>query len=280
MSDPFAPAAPDSGTETFVISKTENGFKVYSPTGYTRPAIVTGIPDTPSCTCADFRVNADDPDYRCAHIDAVLERYGSPKSDPEQDEYEREERDALRQEGQAPPAPPTGNGQAAQMLLKRSVSPDGRIDSLSIEFTSPLNGDPVTAIASRADEILALQDRIARGFLAGSRRRTASSVPSGAPVMTDGAQPATMLGIGGMDGRFGRRLFLRVQVGERILRVYGGKKQLAEILLAAGQPVSIQEIREGLRLDISCRVVTAPSADGRFLNVERVLPADTRGQGA
>jgi len=271
MSDPFAPASPDSSTDTFVISKTENGFKVYSPTGRTRPATVIGVPDNPSCSCADFRVNADDPEFRCAHIEAVLARYG-PKSEREPDEAEeQEERAAIREEHPAGPTT-TGNGQPAQMLLKRSVSPDGRIDSLSIEFTCRLNSDSVTVIAGQADEILALQDRIARGFLGRGRKTMAALTRPALPSAGNGSVPATILGVGGTDGRFGRRMFLRLQVGDRVLRFYGGARQLGAALNAAGYPEAANAVAEGLRLDLPCRVVTAKSASGGFINVERVLP--------
>jgi hypothetical protein len=55
------------------------------------------------------------------------------------------------------------------MLLKRSVSPDGRIDSLSIEFTAEVGGATPTEVSARAARLLALQSAIVKGFLDGAK---------------------------------------------------------------------------------------------------------------
>src|SRR5260370_27338063 len=108
--------------ETWVISRTEEGFRVYSPSDPTKSYIVGGGPDDPTCTCPDFQHHEGDPRWRCKHILAVL---GMPAED---EPYEAEERQAVQIESRMP-----GPGLAApvrepsQMVLKRSVSPDGHI---------------------------------------------------------------------------------------------------------------------------------------------------------
>ena len=84
---------------------------------------------------------------------------------------------------------------------------------------------------------------------------------------------ARLLRIGGMDGRYGRRLFLTIQVNGDRLRFFGYKKQLAEALEAAGFPDRAKEVDENMQLDLPCRVITEPSADGKYVNVKEVLPA-------
>src|SRR5207248_1906263 len=60
---------------------------------------------------------------------------------------------------------PTSNGSAAVMTLKRSVSPDGRIDSLSVELSCPIDQVASADIKARANSMLTLQREIASGFL-------------------------------------------------------------------------------------------------------------------
>ena len=281
MTHEEAPARRDDTDEPLIIVGTRNGFRVYSPTGRTRPYYVAGIPEAPTCTCPSFKVDGDDPDFRCPHIQAVLERCGAHSQAStaidRSDDYEREERAAMRDEG----ALPAGNGHSSHMTLKRSISPDGRIDSLSIEFTAPVNGDAVKRLESRASEILGVQSRIVDQFL---ETNNASGKKNGKARREDGAEQAeagdqsgepvvaTLIDIAGMDGKWGRRLFLRIDVEGRVLRYFGNKTQLADALTESGYRDRASQVREGLKLNLPCRVVTSPSQDGRFVNVDRVLP--------
>lgn len=97
--------------------------------------------------------------------------------------------------------------------------------------------------------------------------------PARPSTQEDTSQPATIVGVGGADGRFGRRLFLRLQIGDRVLRLYGGTKALAAALSMAGYPDAAGDVVEGRRFDFPCRVVTAQSGEGGFVNVVQVLPA-------
>ena len=83
-----------------------------------------------------------------------------------------------------------------------------------------------------------------------------------------------MLGVGGLDGKWGRRLFLRFDVRGRPLRLFGAPKQLADSIAAAGFPDLAHDVAEGVRLNLPCRVLMKPSNDGRFLDIVKVLPAD------
>jgi hypothetical protein len=162
------------------------------------------------------------------------------------------------------------------MLIKRSVSPDGRIDALSVEFSCPVDQVSAKEVESRAQAILKLQSGIVEQFLngKGSRSKPGPELQGN----SDESVPARMLSVGGSDGRWGRRLFITVDANGRRLRLYGSRKHLAAQIVAAGFPNLANEVEEGLDLNIPCRVVTKPSEDGRFLNIEKVLP-EAKGRG-
>jgi hypothetical protein len=240
---------------------------VYSPANPRDVFFVTGTPDVPSCTCAEFHTNADDLPFRCAHIAAVL-----PLRDTDMSAEDGEERRAIREEGSAPEPGLAENtlSSTSQMLLKRSVSPDGRIDSLSVEFSCPVDGTPVRDIVERAGKILRLQGEIAQRFL---HPDTASS-GEGLGTNPDRAVPARLLSIGGMDGKWGRRLFIVVQLNGHTARIFGNPRQLAEHIKAAAFPELACHVVEGARLMVPCRVITRPGKDPRFVEIEQVLPAE------
>jgi len=79
-----------------------------------------------------------------------------------------EERLAIQNEGRTAPDRDQQRGPAV-MLLKRSVSPDGRIDSLSVEFTAEVDGMVVKEVADRAARLLMLQSAIRQGFPYGAK---------------------------------------------------------------------------------------------------------------
>lgn len=271
-----------AAAETFVIAKTDGGYRIHSPTGGGGPYHVN--PDAPSCTCKDFEGHRSDPEWRCKHILAVFGRYGAPANaaDPD-DEYEAAERAAIRAEAEKPDVrsvlTPKG---ATQMLIKRSVSPDGRIDSLSVEFSCPVD-TLAKDVQTRALEILGVQDRIVRGFLRrenGNARRDERPVhdldtpreeaePAPEP---NGAVAAQLLEISGMDTRKGRRLFITLKANGRTFKLFGTRRELADHLTAAGYLSWAGNVREGVRLNLPCRITTKPSRDGRFQDVDTVLP--------
>src|SRR5438874_1855368 len=133
-----------------------------------------------------------------------------------------------------------------------------------------VNEQSAGEITARAGKMLALQALIIERFLDGNS--AANDERSGAEDGADGSVPAKMLNIGGMDGKWGRRLFINVQANDQTLKLFGNGKQLAEAIIAAGFSNLAEKIAEGVQLNLPCRVVTKPSTDGRFLNIERILP--------
>lgn len=279
-------------TEPLIIAETEAGFRVHSPLSSGGPYLVTGLPDIPACTCPDFQHHADDPEWRCKHVLAVLNRRTFDAGPPPSQAEPRRARTREEKKGGAEDCTTSGDD-TARMTLKRSVSPDGRIDSLSVELSAPVEGRTADDIAAGAAAILKIQDRIVSRFLAGSagnggNGRTGSTAPRTPPPPAiqpgsgnghpshDEAVPAELVGIRGADGKWGRRLYMTVRTNGRYLRLYGSQSKLADHLTHAGYPAWAGNVREGVNLsNLPCRIVTKTSDDG-YVSVERVLPAGSR----
>jgi hypothetical protein len=264
--------------ETLVIAEIDEGFTVYSPGEPKNIYRVTGTPESPQCTCPDFQFHAQDPAWRCKHILAVQHHFGAGNGTEPDPSSEAEERRAIQEESRpsrkrkATATSNTAANGAAQMVLKRSVSPDGRIDSLSVEFSCLVEAIPGEEIKTKATKILGLQSEIVASFL--SPNGKAESQPRAVEEKSP-AVPARLVNVAGMDTKWGRRLFVNVEVNGQTLKLFGKKTQLAEHLLAAGFAEVAQHVAEGLTLNLPCRVTTEPSADGKYTNVAKVLPAET-----
>lgn len=288
-----------AATEPLVIQRVEEGFRVYAATEPKTRYLVSGPSEALCCTCPDFQFHEGDPDWQCKHIVAVAPALAAPATAAfAPDPYETEERRAIQEEGSDPSATPrrrkaavratngTSNG-PAQMLLKRSVSPDGRIDSLSVEFSTPLDHLASTEIRTRAEEMIGLQSEIVSRFLQngapnnGHAPRTVQTPAAGTRTLqsvatgtSSSAVPARLVNVAGMDGKWGRRLFITVEVNGKTVRLFGKAEQLAAYVHAAGYHPP-EPFGEGSALDISCLVVTKPSSDGRYTDIEKVLPVDS-----
>jgi SWIM zinc finger len=259
----------NAGESPLVMVRSEDGFRVYSPANPGRSYTVSGGPEHPTCTCPEFR-HGKAGEY-CAHIAAVLNAFGRGNGAGEEDRYAREERAAIQSEGHATPAAERESGPAV-MLIKRSVSPDGRIDSLSVEFSTEVDGAAAGEVTARAGRLLALQSAIVGSFLDGAKNGNGTRPAPERHDETNGAALAEMVSIGGMDGKWGRRLFIAIQANGQSLRLFGNRGQLAEAIRTAGFPRLAERIEEGVVLRVPCRVMTKPSPDGKYLNIERLLP--------
>jgi len=258
--------------QTFVIAKTDEGYRVCSPLEPGRQYVVTGLPNQPQCTCQEFASHDGDPEWLCQHILAVLKEAppASPATAPAGD------RGAGNPPGRTARSAPAGrNGESAVMLLKRSVSPDGRIDSLSVEFSCPIGKDTPETLKERATKILALQAEIASAFLKANGNGSNHRNGNGAAANAVAAQ---LLAVASMNGRYGKRLFLNVLVNGQILKFFGSDKQLAEAVTTAGYASVADHLTDGFTLNLPCRVVTKPSQDGRYTNIDQILPAPRPGQ--
>src|SRR5581483_3814106 len=177
------------------VYKTDEGYRVRLPFDPAKSYLVTIVQGRLQCTCSDFQVKRSDPTYACRHIDAVIE-FDNEKTEPSgvEDQYDdseisnndfdeeaieawHEERALERDESHAasetqPFKPPTNRDResmivtpASRMLIKRSLSPDGRIDSVSVELDFPVDTERPDEIRWKAKSALELQTSIIREFL-------------------------------------------------------------------------------------------------------------------
>ena len=120
-------------------------------------------------------------------------------------------------------------------------------------------------------ETIKLQAQIAEEFKSGNHK--------GQPKkeQPNGAVQAKMVNIDGMPGKWGRRLFINVQVNGQTSKIFGNRKQLSERIADAGYAGFEELILEGRELGLPCKVITEPSPDGRFINIVHVMPSKTKG---
>jgi SWIM zinc finger len=263
--------------EVFIVTQAENGWRVRSPRNPSQFYLVSPTDTGLTCSCPDFQSHAaEDPGWTCKHMLAVQGREAkpSPASAAPAGTYADEERAAIQAEG----APRTANVETekpeseklpAQMVIKRSVSPDGRIDSVSVEFTTWVTGMTGQLVKNQAQRILKLQNEIVSGFLK-SNRPARPSVPQ----KTNGAAPARLIDVGSMNGQYGERYYLNVEVNGRRSRFFGTLNQIADAIAMAGRELIAEEIEPGMLLNLPCKALTERSADGRYVNVTRVLPVN------
>jgi hypothetical protein len=76
-------------------------FRVYSVANPGKSYLVSESAEAPICTCPEFQNRTLG--TRCPHIEAVLNRYGRGNGEAEADNYAREERLAIQDEGRVAP---------------------------------------------------------------------------------------------------------------------------------------------------------------------------------
>lgn len=268
-------------TDTFIIAKSDDGYRVCSPLTPATQYVVTGIPNDPQCTCADYAHPDRPPDWLCEHILAVLskvnaghEANGNGSPVPATDRGSSEPPSGTGKNGNGK-TPGGRSSKGVLMLLKRSVSPDGRIDSLSVEFTCPIGSVTTGGIKELARVIVSLQGEIAADFLKTNGKNgngNGSRPHNGNGSTPANAVPGQLLGVASMPSRWGQRLFLNVLVNGQVLKFFGSQKELAQAVKSAGYPSVADCLADGYTMNLPCRVVTKPN--GRYVNVERIYPAE------
>ena len=258
-----------SDKKSWVIARSGDEFRIYSPTApqHVETVRLDGIP---SCTCPEFGT------FRkpCIHISVVLAARGGRLAPapvvippaPAAPEASAPERRASASSDDA----------VKHMLLKRSVSPDGRIDSLSVEFALPIAKLPASEILASAARAISLQTEIVGSFR-GSNGREKESAPT--QLAPTGAVPALILGVEAMVTKWGRRLYLSFQVQGEEVRYIGSLKKLGDALVLAGYPNVVRDLVEGLRVNLPCRVTTKYTEDGKYLRIEQIFPPNRKENG-
>jgi len=272
-----------------VASKMDDGFRVHSTANPSQLYFVRWNGDRLTCTCPDFEFHAADAGWRCKHILAVEPLDDNLAELPEPPEEQSHEPAVASADAPAG-APPNGASPRRRrsakdpvapiyMIIKRSISPDGRIDSVSVEFSMPVVDLQVGEIKDRALRTLQLQRDIVSSFLrlnAGGSPETHAPGPKPHPVPVEPngeGSPvfAKMLDIGKVNGKWGDRLCIVFDLNGNRTRLFGSPKQLAAHIEAAGYRVLPENITAGLRLNIPCQVTTTRSGDGRYVNVEHIF---------
>jgi hypothetical protein len=251
--------------ERLIISLSDDGsFRVYSPANPTRSYTVSGTPEGPKCTCPDFEGHRNDPEWKCQHMMAVLNllnKSSEPAASGEKEPQPRKEEamtEAIR---------------GLEMHIKRSVSRDDKINSLSITLSYPLESDSPSEVKDNAERLIGVLSEITDQFK--QENGKASEHRSATPNSGNGSVPAQILSVGGMKGTWGgRRLFINFDVNGQTLKLFGSRHELAKYISYAGFPDLSERIGEGTILNLPCRVVTKPSADGKYVNIERVYPIE------
>lgn len=243
-----------------VVMPEQDKFRVYDARKPNITYEVGGTPDAPYCSCPEFRTNRENGGFRCGHVNAVFPHSGNghPADSP-----------ALIGDHRPTDISPM------QMSLKRSVSPDGRIDSLSVEFTGEVYGASDDEVVEQALQTTRLQTAIVNGYLGQRQTASATRARPDDPDTENSAQgePAMLMLVSGMQTRVGWRYFINVQMGENEYKLFGTRDKLAEQLRNAGLGHATGNIAKGNVLNLPCRAVTRPSDDGKYINVERLLPA-------
>jgi hypothetical protein len=256
--------------ESLVISlREEGGFRVFSPAHPTKIYTVVGDAEGVTCTCPDFQLHRADPEWQCNHIVAVknLASGEEPVSGKSEEANERRAPTPQETSGNADIESP------ARLLIKRSVSPDGRIDSLSLEVSYPIDNDTPADIKEGTQKVLGILSDIIEEFKGENGR--APEQRSALQINGNSSVSAQMMSVGGMKGKWGgRRLFLNFDVNGQTVKLFGNRNELAQYIVYAGFPNLADRIAEGTILNLPCRVVTRPSADGKYVNIERVYPIE------
>jgi len=267
--------------DVFVITAAEHGWRVRSARNPSRFYLVSATEAGLQCTCPDFQGHAaQDPTWKCKHVLAVQDHQAKTGgTDPQTERELADERAAVQAEGSAQVQPVNAEPTAAQMLIKRSISPDGRIDSISIEFAFAVFNATVSQIRDRAAKTLKLQTEIVKGFLNGAAKTNSGRRSQPQAHKDNGATFARLLDVGVTNGQYGERLYLNVAVNGRRARFFGSANEIARAISTAGERVYATAIEPGMRLNLPCLVLTKESADGRYLNVTRVLPLPRQGNG-
>jgi hypothetical protein len=287
--------------QPMVITKEETGFRVQSSSNAATSYLVAASRGILVCTCPDYERHEGEESYFCKHILAVkdfvlsqatmekqAQSNGNTKNKQEAESITHTPlQKAPNTNGTESPATRSSTISQPHMLIKRSLSPDTRIDCVSIEIDFNLADCSVSEIKAKAAQALKLQNEIAKEFLMScesSDRHAEPSLPQ-AQVLQPQVQvtpaavqpftpiPAKMLSIGVMQSQWGPRYFITLDINGKSVKLFGSQKQLAKQIAVAGYAVSVEQIQDGAQLNVPCKVTVKPSNDGRFLNVETVFPA-------
>lgn len=272
------PHLTDPGNDILVVKADDDGFQVFAPAEPDKLYRVSGSCEAPECTCPDYRWRRpDNTNGSCVHIGAVLRHLGFatiPQDEENSRATENEPRPSLSSNGSVK----IGDGSPAMMVIKRSVSPDRKIDSLSVEFTLPMTGLVPQQVHDSAMRAMTCQEDIVESFLADQVRSDDHHANGANGANGTDALPATLRDVSGMQTKWGWRYFINVEVNGRTYRLFGRRNELGEQLSKAGLGQLASQIDKGRVLNARCLAVLGDSEDGRYTNVVELRPAGRQQQ--
>lgn len=239
--------------ETLTVEPTLRGFRVSSQSQNDPEYQVVIQSNRFVCDCGHF-----DDATNCDHIRAVLQHLA----------VERQERLTKNQMPER-----SSDASPATMSLRRSISPDGKIDSLSIEFTSPVDHTSFADIVARALSMLKLQSVVTTEFLVSKKagRTTENQNGHSSQVLVANAR---MLRIGEVATKRDRPLFLEFFLEDHGARLFGTPDELAQAVADAGYSYAPQDICDGLKLDVDCQVLVKPARNPLYTEILKILPCE------
>lgn len=261
------------------LTKTDRGYQVKSgPKTYD----ISNEDDKLLCDCPDFQSHyATDPNYCCKHVLAILADF-------------EEQQSCVASTIAEPETTPTsekgkGNGTSkvplypslhavatpskqAHMLIKRSLSGDGRIDSISLEIDFGLVNDEET-VKLQALKALSLQDTIIKEFIATTHQSKEHLLEPPEVVCPTSEVPEDVLD--GIMTKVGiaqsKSYYIIVELPEgKTAKLFGNQSYLSHQIAQAGFSFPAEKIVEGVVLNIPCKVTTV--LNGKFINIDKVFP--------
>lgn len=237
------------------------------------------------CNCSDFeQKQKEDNRYYCKHIIAALAEF-----EAEQSCIGVTKADTSDQTNGKVSSPSKPNGVAkvpitfpvkqvsapstqTHMLIKRSLSSDGRIDSISVEVDFGLVDEDETVVKTQALKALRLQDNIIKEFI--GLEQVKEDLPEPPQVVTptstvpEEAVNAIMTKVGLTQSK---SFYITFELPEgKTAKLFGNQKYLSNQIAVAGFSFPAEKIIEGIVLNIPCRITTV--LNGKFINVDRVFP--------
>ncbi|HEY6807097.1 MAG TPA: hypothetical protein VI306_26200 [Pyrinomonadaceae bacterium] len=231
------------------------GYRVVDPSRPNSPYLIEEVVNRFLCGCNDFEES-----LTCQHVRAVLSYLAEEK------------RNGGNIGPQLKVASTNAEPSSATMALRRSISPDGRIDSLTIEFSTPVDNTSFRDITARALNILKLQSVVTKEFLLTAHAGRQSDRSNGHnQVVTLNAK---MIRIGDVPTKRDRPLFIEFHLEDHGARLFGTASELAQAITDAGYPYAPEEIFAGQTIDASCQVLIKSSRNPLYAEILRVLPKD------
>lgn len=168
----------------------------------------------------------------------------------------------------------------SRMLVKRSLSPDGELDSVMIEIHLAIDGLSDQTIKERGLKALRLESEIAREYLgsiksglapAAVRQNTDAAQRSEEPEVGSSPLDAVLLDMGKARGN---SYFVNVKVAGRTVKLFGTAHQLVAHITRTGHNLTPEAVSDGLTLNWACRATVKPSGNGKYLNIIQLFPAE------